>query len=96
MAFVKGKSGNPDGRPKGAANKATTALRDRTRQLLDIALTTWESDLAEMQPHERISVTLKLLEYHLPKLRAVEKQVSVDALTNDEVNAAIEKLLGND
>lgn len=84
------------GRPKGSPNKETKELKERTKKLLDLALETFEDDLAELDPMDRINVTLKLMEYHIPKLKAVEKTVSLDHLSNEEVEEAIEKILNDE
>lgn len=69
------KKGNP-GRPKGAANKSTEALRERVEQLLSDQFDQVLEDMATLSPKERISAYIQLLEYALPKLARTESTVT--------------------
>lgn len=67
MAFNKGKSGNPKGRPKGAKGRASGALIDRVRLLIEANFDTLQKDLDALPPAERVRAIIKLLDYVLPK-----------------------------
>ena len=78
--FKKGKSGNPNGRPKGAANKEVKELRERVKLLLDTNFDRIVEDIAQLEPKERVSAYLKLLEFALPKLKAIEAKIEGDTM----------------
>lgn len=71
MAFKKGQSGNPDGRPKGAKDKVTSNLRKWIDEFLSNNRSQIESDIAELSPSERVKFFLSLMNYVLPKRQAV-------------------------
>ena len=68
MAFEKGKSGNPNGRKQGSQNKATAAVKERIEYVLGELDNTLLTDLAAMQPAERVELWAKLQEFIRPKL----------------------------
>jgi len=72
MPFKKGKSGNPDGRPRGIKNKATSELRDRIKILMESEMDNLEATLKDLPAKERIDAFLKLAEFILPKLQRSE------------------------
>ena len=80
--FKAGQSGNPNGRPKGKSNKDVKELRERVRQLLDNNFDRIMEDLEQLEPKERVSAYLKLLEFALPKLKAIEAKVDGDVKTS--------------
>lgn len=93
MAFKKGNSGNPKGRPKGAKNKELKSLRERIDLILDNQFDTIVEDLSKLKPVDRIKAILTLLEYSTPKLQRVEATHSIDDLNDEQVEDIYNKLL---
>ena len=76
MAFKKGQSGNPKGRPRGARNKATNELREWVERFINDNLDTIANDIKELDPNERVKFFLALLNYTLPKQQSVKAEIN--------------------
>ncbi len=75
MAFKKGFSGNPEGRPSGAKDKTNKEIREAYQELVEGNLSNikkWLDEIAEKDPAKALDFMLKLSEYIVPKLKAVE------------------------
>ncbi|GAB6394199.1 MAG: hypothetical protein MdMp024_0511 [Bacteroidales bacterium] len=72
MGYIKGQTGNPNGRPKGSKNKATTDLREWIKEVLDSNREQFIRDLQEIEPHQRLALLEKLLSYAVPKIQSAK------------------------
>jgi len=73
--FKKGESGNPGGRPQGAKDKTQADIKQSYQSLVEGNLSnieTWLNEVATKDPAKAIELMLKLSEYILPKIRAIE------------------------
>ncbi len=92
MAFEKGVSGNPDGRPKGATNKTTAQLRELVTGFLEDNFEQVKKDFSLLSPKSRVKLYCDLLQYGLPKLQAVQIETEFDRLPEDQLDKIIEEL----
>lgn len=96
MALPKGKTNNPNGRPKGTPNKTTTELRQWVINLLSKNRAQLSRDLLAIpDPAERWRIVVKILEMVLPKPPtqiAATVNTELDAMNRAEVLAELSRL----
>ena len=76
MAFKKGESGNPEGRPKGTPNKTSTEIKQTLNDILCNEIEAIPERLTQLSDKDRLDIVIKLLPYILPKQKELE-------ITND-------------
>lgn len=75
---VKGKTNNPNGRPKGVPNKATSKFKEALNRLLEDNsenLKIWLETIASESPKDAVDLILKFAEYAHPKLARVDNRL---------------------
>lgn len=83
---VKGKTNNPNGRPKGSKNKVTTEVRAWISKVIDKQRPQLEKDLRLLEPAERWRIIEKLMSYVVPKMQAVEANVNLNKLSDEDLD----------
>jgi hypothetical protein len=89
MAQKKGKTGNPDGRPKGSKNKTNIALRVVIQNFLENNFDLIKTDFETLQPHQRVKLYIDLLAYALPRLETIsvsESELKIENLTDSALD----------
>ncbi|RQP13897.1 MAG: hypothetical protein EAS52_18550 [Parapedobacter sp.] len=91
------KSRNPKGRPLGSANRLTADVRLKINHFLDVNWPEVQSLYEKMRPEDKMAFMLRLLEFSVPKLRAIDVQTlqaqKVDALSPAQVEAMLSQIL---
>jgi hypothetical protein len=63
------------GRPKGAPNKSTAAVREAIAKMADLnapRFAMWLDEVAQKSPEKACDIYLRAIEYHIPKLARTE------------------------
>jgi len=69
MGFKKGKSGNPNGRPKGATDKKKTYIKKIIQEALEVNAYKVQEELAKLDGKAFLDMYSRFLEYGMPKLQ---------------------------
>ncbi|HEY8658802.1 MAG TPA: hypothetical protein VIL78_07180 [Hanamia sp.] len=89
---MKGRTNNPNGRPKGIPNKTTTDLRQWINNFIDDNRVQIKEDWQSLEPKDRIVLFEKLLKYSLPTLQATSLTTDFEKLTDENLDAIINQL----
>ena len=92
MAFEKGKSGNPQGKPKGTKNKINADLRKRITDFLNGEFETITEDFRNLEPKDKLKFYTDILNYGLPKLQTTSLEVDFESMSEDQLDYIIEQL----
>ncbi len=76
--FQPGKSGNPSGRPKGAVNKTSAAIKERLESFLTDKLNKVEELYEELTPREQAQFLTDLMPYVLAKRKEVDHNINLE------------------
>lgn len=63
---------NLNGRPKGSTNVATAEIREKFNLLVENNIDKLQSDIASLEPFQRIKVILELSKFILPTLKSID------------------------
>ena len=88
---MKGTTNNPNGRPPGKTNKATTSTRLFLTKFLTKNRAKLQKDWDALEPHQRVQMFEKLISFILPKMSSVEIEALPDEQLNEIINHLIEK-----
>jgi hypothetical protein len=70
MGLHKGRTNNPNGRPKGTPNKGTKEIREILNKIVSSELEGLSDRLDELNTKERLQVLIKMMPYVLPKVES--------------------------
>ena len=84
--FEKGKSGNPKGRPKGAANKDNQNLKEFVEYLLNSKREKLEKDFDTLKPYERLKMFERLLAYAVVTEQTKQLKALLDTMPDEAIN----------
>ena len=88
----KGKTNNPNGRPKGTPNKITADMRGWLTTVIDKNRKQMVKDLKMLDPKDRLQILEKLMQYVIPKQQAVSAEIDFNRLSDEQLDAVIDKL----
>lgn len=95
MPFIKGQSGNKDGRKVGSVNKLPAFHREFIQTLLDSQQDRIASELSQLSGKNYFDAVNALIEYVLPKLSRQELTTNFAAMDEAELDLIIQKLKEN-
>lgn len=91
---------NRQGRRPGTPNKITTKLKTSILDFLDNNWLTVQTDFDNLEPKDRLTFILKLIEYALPKKRALDTnrliEGKIDSMSEEKINEVINIILDED
>ena len=93
MPYKKGKSGNPDGRPKGAQGRLNKELRQAINDFLERRWPDIEKAFDKLSDMNKVTFYRELLQYRLPKLESMSvSELGFENLSDEQLEIIYNKL----
>lgn len=80
---VKGRTNNPNGRPKGSKNKVTRAVKERISQFIDNNFDGLQDEYDKLDSKDKLGFMKDLFPYVVPRMSATTAEVSIENKLKD-------------
>ena len=95
MSFKEGNK-HGKGRPRGVMNKLQASDKEALHDIfVNDLIPTFRQDIKKLSAGQRIQVTLKLMEFYIPKLRATYIETDIDSINDQTAGHIIAEILRN-
>jgi len=84
------------GRPAGSLNKVSGQVKEIISELVQTGLETLKADMLELKPRDRARILIELLPFVVPKMSATENHISLERMTESELDHLLQHLVSND
>jgi hypothetical protein len=88
---LKGKTNNPNGRPKGSINKRSAELKLWVSRFLAKNKKLVQADFEKLESKDRLMFFEKLLKYSIPAMQ--NTSVNFEQMTDEQLDHVIDELL---
>lgn len=92
MPFEPGQSGNPNGRPQGAANKVNAKVRGYINTLLENNFEAVQTAFLAMEGRDKVRAWIDMLPFVVPKMQSMSAQIDWEKLSDEDLDEIIERL----
>ncbi|MDZ7775506.1 MAG: hypothetical protein U5L09_07850 [Bacteroidales bacterium] len=93
MGLHKGQTNNPNGRPKGTANKTTIEIKELLIQFIGGNLNDLQKNYDELEPEKKLQFFERVLKYVIPQQKEMNQVIDVANLSEKELDLLIEKIM---
>ena len=97
MGLPKGRTNNPNGRPKGSQNKITLEVKELIQELFYSNHDQLKDDFKQLDAKDRVKFMIDLLPFIVPKIKSIEmieeqppREMRIIGMTQEEVDNMLE------
>jgi len=89
----KGKTNNPNGRPKGSPNRTTAEMKELINRFLSDNLENLQKEFDRLEPKDKLYFIEKIMKYVLPQQSSTVEEIDVSKLEEAELDNLINRII---
>jgi len=93
MGLPKGKTNNPDGRPKGTPNRTTAQIKELLNEFVSMNLEDIQEQYNQLEPREKLQFFERVLKYVVPQQQSYVENIDVSQLSESEIDSLLDKIM---